>query len=126
MPDNTPPLVVVAAGGLGTRVHGWARIIPKEFYPVGGRPGIVRLLEETGRPCAQGCRPNAWRSRRSSDSRCLQLDRRLGPANLNLSRQERTRIRSSSCHIPPGMLRWLDSSIRADSTVAASPASTAR
>lgn len=46
MPDNTPALVVVAAGGLGTRVHGWARFIPKEFYPVGGRPGITRLLEE--------------------------------------------------------------------------------
>jgi len=48
MPDNTPALVVVAAGGLGTRVHGWARFIPKEFYPVGGRPGITRLLEEIG------------------------------------------------------------------------------
>jgi UTP-glucose-1-phosphate uridylyltransferase len=46
MPDNSPALVVVAAGGLGTRVHGWARFIPKEFYPVGGRPGITRLLEE--------------------------------------------------------------------------------
>jgi UTP-glucose-1-phosphate uridylyltransferase len=46
MPDNTPALVVVAAGGLGTRVHGWAQFIPKEFYPVDGRPGIVRLLEE--------------------------------------------------------------------------------
>ena len=48
MPDNTPALVVIAAGGLGTRVHGWARFIPKEFYPVGGRPGITRLLEEIG------------------------------------------------------------------------------
>lgn len=38
--------VVVAAGGLGTRVHRWARYIPKEFYPVDGRPGIVHLLEE--------------------------------------------------------------------------------
>lgn len=38
--------VVVAAGGLGTRVHGWARFIPKEFYPVDGRPGITHLLEE--------------------------------------------------------------------------------
>ena len=34
------------AGGLGTRVHGWARFIPKEFYPVDGRPGITHLLEE--------------------------------------------------------------------------------
>jgi hypothetical protein len=25
MPDNSPALVVVAAGGLGTRVHPWAR-----------------------------------------------------------------------------------------------------
>jgi UTP-glucose-1-phosphate uridylyltransferase len=46
MPDNSPALVVVAAGGLGTRVHDWARFIPKEFYPVGGRPAITRLLEE--------------------------------------------------------------------------------
>jgi UTP-glucose-1-phosphate uridylyltransferase len=46
MPDDSPALVVVAAGGLGTRVHGWARFIPKEFYPVDGRPGITRLLEE--------------------------------------------------------------------------------
>ena len=45
MPDDSPALVVVAAGGLGTRVHGWAQFIPKEFYPVGGRPGITRLLE---------------------------------------------------------------------------------
>jgi len=46
MPDDTPALVVVAAGGLGTRVHGWARFIPKEFYPVDGRPGIACLLDE--------------------------------------------------------------------------------
>ena len=38
--------VVVCAGGLGTRIPGWARYIPKEFYPVEGRPGIVHLLEE--------------------------------------------------------------------------------
>jgi UTP-glucose-1-phosphate uridylyltransferase len=38
--------VVVAAGGLGTRVHGWTRFIPKEFYPVDGRPGLTHLLEE--------------------------------------------------------------------------------
>jgi UTP-glucose-1-phosphate uridylyltransferase len=38
--------VVVAAGGLGTRVGQWARFIPKEFYPVDGRPGITHLLEE--------------------------------------------------------------------------------
>ena len=46
MPENTPAQVIVAAGGLGTRVHGWAQFIPKEFYPVGGRPGITRLLDE--------------------------------------------------------------------------------
>jgi UTP-glucose-1-phosphate uridylyltransferase len=46
MPDNSPALVAVAAGGLGTRVHPWARFIPKEFSPVAGRPGITQLLEE--------------------------------------------------------------------------------
>jgi UTP-glucose-1-phosphate uridylyltransferase len=48
MPDNSPALVVVAAGGLGTRVRPWAQFIPKEFYPVGGQPGIIGLLEEIG------------------------------------------------------------------------------
>jgi UTP-glucose-1-phosphate uridylyltransferase len=38
--------VVLAAGGLGTRVHHWARYLPKEFYPVDGRPGITWILEE--------------------------------------------------------------------------------
>ncbi|MEV6986238.1 NTP transferase domain-containing protein [Sphaerisporangium sp. NPDC051017] len=38
--------MVVAAGGLGTRVQGWSRYLPKEWLPVGGRPGIVHLLEE--------------------------------------------------------------------------------
>ena len=38
--------VVVCGGGLGIRIAGWARDIPKEFYPVEGRPGIVHLLEE--------------------------------------------------------------------------------
>lgn len=38
--------VVVCAGGLGTRIAGWARYIPKEFYPVEGRPGLIHLLEE--------------------------------------------------------------------------------
>jgi UTP-glucose-1-phosphate uridylyltransferase len=37
---------VVCAGGLGTRTASWARYIPKEFYPVDGRPGIVHVLEE--------------------------------------------------------------------------------
>ena len=38
--------VVVAAGGLGTRVSSWSRYLPKEFYPVDGRPGIAHLLDE--------------------------------------------------------------------------------
>lgn len=29
MPDNSPALVVVAAGGLGTRVHPWSQFIPQ-------------------------------------------------------------------------------------------------
>jgi UTP-glucose-1-phosphate uridylyltransferase len=37
---------MVAAGGLGTRADRWTRFIPKEFYPVDGRPGIAHLLEE--------------------------------------------------------------------------------
>jgi len=41
--------VVVCAGGLGTRVAGWSRYIPKEFYPFRGRPGIVHLLDEIER-----------------------------------------------------------------------------
>jgi UTP-glucose-1-phosphate uridylyltransferase len=38
--------VVIAAGGLGTRVSAWSRYLPKEFYPVAGRPGIAHLLDE--------------------------------------------------------------------------------
>jgi UTP-glucose-1-phosphate uridylyltransferase len=38
--------VVITAGGLGTRVASWAQYIPKEFYPVAGRPGIAHLLDE--------------------------------------------------------------------------------
>ncbi|MGH3191552.1 MAG: sugar phosphate nucleotidyltransferase [Streptosporangiaceae bacterium] len=38
--------VVIAAGGLGTRVSAWSRYLPKEFYPVDGRPGITHLLDE--------------------------------------------------------------------------------
>jgi UTP-glucose-1-phosphate uridylyltransferase len=38
--------VVIAAGGLGTRVRRWSRMIPKEFYPVEGQPGIIHLLHE--------------------------------------------------------------------------------
>jgi UTP-glucose-1-phosphate uridylyltransferase len=46
MTGDSPAQVVVAAGGLGTRVQKWAQFIPKEFYPVDGRPGIIHLLEE--------------------------------------------------------------------------------
>jgi len=38
--------VVVAAGGLGTRVRDWSAFLPKEFTPVAGQPAIVRLLSE--------------------------------------------------------------------------------
>ncbi|MFG1708547.1 hypothetical protein ACFLIM_35640 [Nonomuraea sp. M3C6] len=37
---------MIAAGGLGARVHPWARYLPKEFLPVQGRPALVHLLEE--------------------------------------------------------------------------------
>jgi UTP-glucose-1-phosphate uridylyltransferase len=44
---GTPAVrVVIAAGGLGTRVSAWSRYLPKEFYPVAGRPGIAHLLDE--------------------------------------------------------------------------------
>src|SRR5262245_19976702 len=38
--------VVIAAGGLGTRVRDWSTFLPKEFTPVAGTPAIVRLLDE--------------------------------------------------------------------------------
>lgn len=41
-----PEGVVIAAGGLGTRVGGWSPFLPKEFRPVGDRPGLVHVLEE--------------------------------------------------------------------------------
>lgn len=46
MTGERPAHVVVAAGGLGTRVAPWARYLPKEYLPVDGRPGIVHVLEE--------------------------------------------------------------------------------
>ncbi|MFJ6382736.1 hypothetical protein ACIQI7_22385 [Kitasatospora sp. NPDC092039] len=45
MKNPTIP-VVIAAGGLGTRVAGWSRLLPKEFRPVGGQPGLLHVLEE--------------------------------------------------------------------------------
>jgi UTP-glucose-1-phosphate uridylyltransferase len=44
--SGTPIRVIIAAGGLGTRVAGWAQLLPKEFQPVDGRPVLVLLLEE--------------------------------------------------------------------------------
>ncbi|MEL5954100.1 NTP transferase domain-containing protein [Streptomyces sp. CLV115] len=41
-----PIAVVIAAGGLGTRVGGWSPFLPKELRPVQGRPGLVHVLEE--------------------------------------------------------------------------------
>jgi UTP-glucose-1-phosphate uridylyltransferase len=38
--------VVIAAAGLGTRVPDWSQILPKEFQPVDGRPGLLHLLDE--------------------------------------------------------------------------------
>jgi UTP-glucose-1-phosphate uridylyltransferase len=49
MTGNGAIQVVVCAGGLGTRIAGWSRYIPKEFFPVGGRPGITHLLDEITR-----------------------------------------------------------------------------
>ncbi|WP_331726068.1 sugar phosphate nucleotidyltransferase [Streptomyces sp. NBC_01012] len=41
-----PSAVVIAAGGLGTRVAGWSTLLPKELRPVQGRPGLFHVLEE--------------------------------------------------------------------------------
>lgn len=41
-----PMRVVIAAGGLGTRVANWSRLIPKEFQPVNGQPALLHLLDE--------------------------------------------------------------------------------
>jgi UTP-glucose-1-phosphate uridylyltransferase len=46
MIDSDRTRVIIAAGGLGIRVHPWSRYLPKEFLPVRGRPGFVHLLEE--------------------------------------------------------------------------------
>jgi len=41
-----PVRVVIAAGGLGTRVAPWAQLLPKEFQPVNGQPAVVHILDE--------------------------------------------------------------------------------
>lgn len=46
MTRRQPVQVAVAAGGLGTRVAGWSALVPKEWAPVDGQPGIVHLLDE--------------------------------------------------------------------------------
>lgn len=38
--------VVIAAGGLGTRVGSWSPYLPKELRPVGGRPGLAHIVDE--------------------------------------------------------------------------------
>jgi dTDP-glucose pyrophosphorylase len=43
---GVPVRVVIAAGGLGTRVAEWAYLLPKEFQPVNGRPALLCLLDE--------------------------------------------------------------------------------
>lgn len=43
---DTRPNVIIAAGGLGSRVAGWSRYLPKEFRPVNGRPGLTHVLDE--------------------------------------------------------------------------------
>ncbi|MFF2331418.1 MULTISPECIES: NTP transferase domain-containing protein [unclassified Streptomyces] len=43
---DTRPNVIIAAGGLGSRVAGWSRYLPKEFRPVKGRPGLMHVLDE--------------------------------------------------------------------------------
>lgn len=43
---DQPIGVVLAAGGLGTRVAGWSPLLPKEFRPVGARPGLMHVLDE--------------------------------------------------------------------------------
>ncbi|WP_184075476.1 sugar phosphate nucleotidyltransferase [Nocardiopsis mwathae] len=37
---------MIAAGGLGTRRANWSRFLPKEYFPVQGKPGIALLMEE--------------------------------------------------------------------------------
>ncbi|MET8623781.1 hypothetical protein ABZW30_08490 [Kitasatospora sp. NPDC004669] len=46
MKTQNSTAVVIAAGGLGTRVAGWSTFIPKEFRPVEGQPGLVHVLQE--------------------------------------------------------------------------------
>jgi UTP-glucose-1-phosphate uridylyltransferase len=46
MTADLPHQVLIAAGGLGTRVASWSRYLPKEYYPVDGRPGITHVLDE--------------------------------------------------------------------------------
>ncbi|MET9142948.1 NTP transferase domain-containing protein [Streptomyces sp. NPDC004042] len=43
--SEVPP-VVIAAGGLGTRVGNWSPYLPKELRPVGGRPGLTHIVDE--------------------------------------------------------------------------------
>ena len=47
--NERPTAVVIAAGGLGTRVVGWSPFLPKELRPVQGRPGLLHVLEEAAK-----------------------------------------------------------------------------
>ncbi|MBT2394714.1 NTP transferase domain-containing protein [Streptomyces sp. ISL-100] len=38
--------MVIAAGGLGTRVGSWSPYLPKELRPVCGRPGLAHIVDE--------------------------------------------------------------------------------
>lgn len=40
------PPVVIAAGGLGTRVGTRSPYLPKELRPVGGRPGLAHIVDD--------------------------------------------------------------------------------
>jgi hypothetical protein len=92
MPYSIPALVV-AAGGLGTRVRPWSQFIPKEFHPVDGRPASSASRHATPAraagpasslltvPALTGC----WRScssgeRTALDAGYLQRRARLYPA----------------------------------------------
>jgi D-glycero-alpha-D-manno-heptose 1-phosphate guanylyltransferase len=51
MPDDSLPLAVILAGGLGTRIRHLLPNIPKSLAPVGGRPfleWVVRFLHAQG------------------------------------------------------------------------------
>lgn len=50
-PAGRPPVAVIPAAGLGTRMRPASAAVPKELLPVGGRPAIDWILDELRR-CA--------------------------------------------------------------------------